>query len=164
MDCLSAPPRILKKLFDFTGLTNRELKLTVEVSASPKPIVHWYVSVPYSKTNYFYQEFFILTTCGTYYRYKNGLFLKPSSRVKYVVDESTDSYTLAIDNAVMDDAGTYSVVASNEYSQDSDACHVNMESPPQFLAAIAQEVETVEGDYVSFSVLVDGDPLPDVKW
>lgn len=37
----SAPPRITKKLEDFTGLTGKELKLTIQVSASPKPIVQW---------------------------------------------------------------------------------------------------------------------------
>lgn len=90
--------------------------------------------------------------------------IKKSNRVKYEVDESSESYTLVIENAVMDDAGTFSVVASNEFSQVSDVCHICMESPPQFVGSITKEVETLEGDYVSFSVMVDGDPLPQVKW
>lgn len=90
--------------------------------------------------------------------------IKKSNRLKYEVDEASETYTLVIENAVMDDAGTYSVVASNEYSQVSDVCHMSMESPPQFVGSITKEVETLEGDYVSFSVMVDGDPLPQVKW
>lgn len=92
------------------------------------------------------------------------MVIKKSNRIKYVTDEASDSYTLVIENASMDDAGTYSVVASNEYSQVSDVCHLSMESPPQFVGALTKEVETVEGDYVSLSVMVDGDPLPAVKW
>ena len=92
------------------------------------------------------------------------MVIKKSSRVKYYTDEASDTYTLVLDNAVMDDAGTYSVVASNEFCQVSDVCHVSMESPPQFIGSLQKEVETVEGDYVSFSVMVDGDPLPAVKW
>lgn len=90
--------------------------------------------------------------------------IKKSNRIKYVTDEASDSYTLVIDNAVMEDAGTYSVVASNEFCQVSDVCHISMESPPQFLSTITKELETLEGDYVSFSVMVEGDPLPEVKW
>lgn len=90
--------------------------------------------------------------------------IKKSNRIKYDVDESSETYSLVIENAVMEDAGTYSVVASNEFSQVSDVCHISMESPPQFVGSITKEVETLEGDYVSFSVMVDGDPLPQVKW
>lgn len=90
--------------------------------------------------------------------------IKKSNRMKYEVDEASETYNLVIENAVMDDAGTYSVVASNEFSQVSDVCHISMESPPQFVGSITKEVETLEGDYVSFSVMVDGDPLPQVKW
>ncbi len=97
-------------------------------------------------------------------RYKDGLAIKKSDRMKYVTDEESESYTLLIENAVMDDAGTYSVVASNEFSQVSDVCHLSMESPPQFVGTLTKEVETLEGDYVSFSVIVEGDPLPNVKW
>lgn len=92
------------------------------------------------------------------------MMIKKSNRIKYISDEALDTYTLLIDNAVMEDAGTYSVVASNEFCQVSDVCHVSMESPPQFIGSLQKEVETVEGDYVSFSVMVDGDPLPGVKW
>ncbi|XP_065224779.1 obscurin-like isoform X6 [Planococcus citri] len=134
---VKAPPKINKKLEDFTGLTGKELRLTVQVDASPKPIVQWY---------------------------KDGMTIVKSSRFKYVTDEASDSYTLVIENATMDDAGLYSVVASNEFSQVSDRCHVSMESPPQFVSTITKELETLEGDYVSFTVTVEGDPLPAVKW
>lgn len=92
------------------------------------------------------------------------MVLKQSKRIKYVTDEASDSYTLVIEDAVMDDAGTYSVVASNQFSQVSDVCHLTMRSPPQFVGSLTKEIETLEGDYVSFSVMVEGDPLPKPKW
>lgn len=92
------------------------------------------------------------------------MMIKKSNRIKCVADEASDTYTLVMENGVMEDAGTYSVVASNEFCQISDVCHLSMESPPQFLGSLQKEVETIEGDYVSFSVMVEGDPLPAVKW
>lgn len=41
MSSYTAPPKITKKLQDFTGLTGRELNLTIQVEGSPKPIIQW---------------------------------------------------------------------------------------------------------------------------
>lgn len=73
-------------------------------------------------------------------------------------------YTLIIEDSKMEDIGLYSVVASNQFSQISDASRINLKMPPQFIGALAKEVETFEGDYVSLSVRVEGDPQPQVKW
>lgn len=97
-------------------------------------------------------------------RYKDSKIIKKSNRIKYVTDEVSGSYTLIIEDSKMEDVGLYSVVASNQFSQISDACRINLQMPPQFIGALAKEVETLEGDYVSLSVRVEGDPLPQVKW
>ncbi|XP_050440742.1 obscurin isoform X7 [Adelges cooleyi] len=134
---IKAAPRFKKNLSDYDGVTGKDISLTVEIEASPKPIVQWY---------------------------KDSKTIKKSSRIKYVNDEVSGSYTLIILDSKMEDAGLYSVVASNQYSQISDACRVDLKMPPQFIGALSKEVETLEGDYVSLSVRVEGDPPPEVKW
>ncbi|XP_029346662.1 obscurin isoform X6 [Acyrthosiphon pisum] len=134
---IKAAPKFKKNLIDYEGVTGTEITLTVEIEASPKPIVQWY---------------------------KDSKVIKKSNRIKYVTDEVSGVYTLIIQDCKMEDVGLYSVVASNQFSQISDACRINLQMPPQFIGALAKEVETLEGDYVSLSVRVEGDPPPQVKW
>ncbi|XP_025192239.1 obscurin isoform X4 [Melanaphis sacchari] len=134
---IKAAPKFRKNLIDYEGVTGNEITLTVEIEASPKPIVQWY---------------------------KDSKVIKKSNRIKYVTDEVSGVYTLIIQDCKMEDIGLYSVVASNQFSQISDACRINLKMPPQFIGALAKEVETLEGDYVSLSVRVEGDPPPQVKW
>ncbi|KAE9543197.1 hypothetical protein AGLY_003108 [Aphis glycines] len=134
---IKAAPKFKKNLIDYEGVTGKEITLTVEIEASPKPIVQWY---------------------------KDSKVIKKSNRIKYVTDEVAGVYTLIIQDCKMEDVGLYSVVASNQFSQISDACRINLQMPPQFIGALAKEVETLEGDYVSLSVRVEGDPPPQVKW
>ncbi|XP_025423040.1 obscurin isoform X6 [Sipha flava] len=134
---IKAAPRFKKNLTDFEGVTGKDITLTVEIEASPKPIVQWY---------------------------KDSKVIKKSNRFKYVTDEVSGIYTLIIQDCKMEDVGLYSVVASNQFSQISDACQINLQMPPQFIGALAKEVETLEGDYVSLSVRVEGDPPPQVQW
>ncbi|XP_060852356.1 obscurin isoform X8 [Rhopalosiphum padi] len=134
---IKAAPKFRKNLIDYEGVTGKEITLSVEIEASPKPIVQWY---------------------------KDSKVIKKSNRIKYVTDEVAGVYTLIIQDCKMEDVGLYSVVASNQFSQISDACRINLQMPPQFIGALAKEVETLEGDYVSLSVRVEGDPPPQVKW
>uniref|UniRef100_A0A2S2PE49 Muscle M-line assembly protein unc-89 n=1 Tax=Schizaphis graminum TaxID=13262 RepID=A0A2S2PE49_SCHGA len=134
---IKAAPKFKKNLIDYEGVTGKEITLTVEIEASPKPIVQWY---------------------------KDSKVIKKSNRIKYITDEVAGIYTLIIQDCKMEDVGLYSVVASNQFSQISDACRINLQMPPQFIGALAKEVETLEGDYVSLSVRVEGDPPPQVKW
>ncbi|XP_022174781.1 obscurin-like isoform X5 [Myzus persicae] len=134
---IKAAPKFRRNLIDYEGVTGKDITLTVEIEASPKPIVQWY---------------------------KDSKVIKKSNRIKYVTDEVSGVYTLIIQDCKMEDVGLYSVVASNQFSQISDACRINLQMPPQFIGALAKEVETLEGDYVSLSVRVEGDPPPQVKW
>ncbi|KAL4084740.1 hypothetical protein QTP88_027657 [Uroleucon formosanum] len=134
---IKAAPKFKKNLTDYEGVTGKDITLSVEIEASPKPIVQWY---------------------------KDSKVINKSNRIKYVTDEVSGVYTLIIQDCKMEDVGLYSVVASNQYSQISDACRINLQMPPQFIGALAKEVETLEGDYVSLSVRVEGDPPPQVKW
>lgn len=57
-------------------------------------------------------------------RYKDGKVVqKDSERVK-MYNEEGGSYELVIEKALLEDAGSYSVVASNELSQSSEFCKV----------------------------------------
>lgn len=89
--------------------------------------------------------------------------VKKSDRVK-AYDEESCSFTLVIEKSTLDDAGSYSVVATNELSQISEFCKVEVHSPPEFIKTMTKSVETNEGDTVTFQVKVQGDPQPTVKW
>jgi len=38
---IKAAPRFRKNLMDYEGVTGKDITLTVEIEASPKPIVQW---------------------------------------------------------------------------------------------------------------------------
>lgn len=102
--------------------------------------------------------------CLFHFRYKDGSKIKTSSRVQYISEETTNTYSLVINDAVIDDAGKYSVNISNEHGQDSDSCRLTIESAPRFVETMTKKVETQEGNSVSFSVVVEGNPTPNIKW
>ncbi|XP_075215544.1 obscurin isoform X3 [Lycorma delicatula] len=133
---VKAPPKFKRKLSDFETMAGEDIHLTVDVEGIPKPTIQWY---------------------------KDGLLIKKSDRVKMFEEASTE-YTLLIEKSTLDDGGSYSVVATNELSQCSEFCHVQVHSPPQFIKGMIKTVETKEGDNASFQVKVQGDPKPSVKW
>lgn len=79
-------------------------------------------------------------------------------------EEASTEFTLVIEGSTLEDAGSYSVVATNELSQCSDFCQVQVHSPPQFIKGMTKSIETKEGDNIQFQVKVQGDPKPSVKW
>lgn len=42
---IKAAPRFRKNLTDYEGITGNDITLTVEIEASPKPIVQWYNTI-----------------------------------------------------------------------------------------------------------------------
>ncbi|RZF43883.1 hypothetical protein LSTR_LSTR007219 [Laodelphax striatellus] len=133
---VKAPPKFKKKLTDTDTMVSKQIKLSVQVEGSPKPSVQWY---------------------------KDGLCIKASDRVK-LFEEASAEYTLLIEEARLEDAGSYSVVATNEVNQCSDFCKVQIRSPPRFIKGMEKNIETNENDTVTFTVKVEGDPQPSVKW
>lgn len=97
------------------------------------------------------------------YRYKDGKVIQKSDHVK-PYDESSTSYTLIIENSILEDAESYSVVASNELSQTSEFCKVEVLSPPQFISTMEKNVISKEGETIIYQVKVQGEPKPAVKW
>jgi hypothetical protein len=83
--------------------------------------------------------------------------------VKFV-KESDDKFALLIERMTLEDSGSYSVVAENEMGQISDFFKVIASSPPEFIKRLLKEIETTEGDEITFEVKIKGNPDPNVKW
>ncbi|XP_054277501.1 obscurin-like isoform X3 [Macrosteles quadrilineatus] len=133
---VKAPPKFKTKLSDVSCMASAEIKLKVQVEGCPQPDVKWY---------------------------KDGKVITKSDCIK-TYNEADATYELVIDKASLDDAGAYSVVATNELSQTSEFCKVEVHSPPEFIKTMTKHIETSEGDTVTFQVKVRGDPMPSVKW
>lgn len=100
----------------------------------------------------------------TLLRYKDGKEIVQDERF-HIVKESDEVFFLVIEKMVLEDSGSFSVVARNEVSQSSEFYKVAVQSPPFFTQKIApRKIEVREGDFTTFSVKVDGDPKPRVRW
>lgn len=64
----------------------------------------------------------------------------------------------------MEDTGSYSIIATNELSQDSAFSKIQVMAGPRFTKEMPKAMTTKEGDNVTFQVKVKGDPEPEVKW
>ncbi|CAG0879560.1 unnamed protein product [Cyprideis torosa] len=131
-----APPRFKKKTSDVACMTDAPMKYNVEVEGNPAPEIKWY---------------------------KDGQLIMESERVK-VVKESDESFTLLIQRVMLEDSGSYSIVASNEIGQMSDFFQLTANSPPQFHRRLKKLVEAREEDDIEFEVDVRGNPAPKIKW
>jgi len=103
--------------------------------------------------------------CDCDFRYKDGKEITEKEERFHVVKETTEKYTLVIEKVRLEDSGSYSIVARNEVSQTSEFYKVTVESPPFFTQKMTpRKCEMREGDFATFTVKVDGDPKPRVKW
>ncbi|XP_046661147.1 obscurin-like isoform X1 [Homalodisca vitripennis] len=134
---VKAPPKFKTKMTDVSCMASAEIKLRVEVEGCPQPDVTWY---------------------------KDGKVIQKNSERVKTYNEVTGTYELVIDKATLDDTGSYSVVATNELSQTSEFCKVEVHSPPEFVKTMTKHLEVSENDTVTFQVKARGDPAPTVKW
>uniref|UniRef100_A0A1B6FN80 Obscurin n=1 Tax=Cuerna arida TaxID=1464854 RepID=A0A1B6FN80_9HEMI len=134
---VKAPPKFKTKLTDVSCMASAEIKLRVEVEGCPQPDVTWY---------------------------KDGKVIQKNSERVKTYNEVTGTYELVIDKATLDDTGSYSVVATNELSQTSEFCKVEVHSPPEFVKTMTKHLEVSENDTVTLQVKARGDPAPTVKW
>nr|XP_018906230.1 PREDICTED: muscle M-line assembly protein unc-89 isoform X3 [Bemisia tabaci] len=122
---------------DHTIMENHEIKLSIGLDGAPTPGVIWY---------------------------KDGKVINSSDRVKLSYDEESTTHTLYIQRASMEDTGSYSIIATNELSQDSAFSKIQVMAGPRFTKEMPKAMTTKEGDNVTFQVKVKGDPEPEVKW
>ena len=96
-------------------------------------------------------------------RYKDGQMVIESERIK-IVKESENSFSLVIERVLIEDSGSYSVVAANSLGQMSEFWSLVANSPPAFLQSLLKNAEVTEGESITFEVKVDGNPKPKVAW
>lgn len=81
-------------------------------------------------------------------------------------DEGNGKYTLAIKDADKTDAGTYTCKAVNKAGSDETSAKFGVEqavSAPRFTQGL-QPLEVKEGETAHMSVVVSGNPEPEVQW
>lgn len=97
---------------------------------------------------------------------KGGKTISNGGRLR--VEQSDDLHSLFIDNASMDDFGTYKCVASNEAGRIHCSARLDVkekEISPEFSDEYGDSpIEVTEGDELKISVSIDGNPPPDVEW
>lgn len=117
-------------------MTEDPFKMQVEVEGSPAPELKWY---------------------------KDGQMIIESERIR-MVKESESCYSLVIERVVIEDSGSYSVVAANALGQMSEFWQVVTNARPSFVERVKEMVEVAESESVTYKVKVDGNPKPQVGW
>lgn len=60
--------------------------------------------------------------------------------------------------------GSYSIVASNEVSQVSQFCNVNVYSKPKILKKLGNDIIVSQSEEVELSIKIESEPAPEVTW
>lgn len=97
------------------------------------------------------------------FRYRDGQQITASDRIK-IVKDSNDTYTLHLTKALLEDGGSYSVVASNELSQTTEMWSFTVNAPPTFTKTMQKTTDANENEKIILDVKVVGDPKPSVRW
>lgn len=133
-------PPIIKKVKDYKSLVGEKLFMEIEVTGNPAPAVK------------------VLN---------NGKEIVTNERVKIVKSEEINSkitHTVQITSSELTDAGSYSVIASNEMSQTSEFWNVTVNSGPKIVKKLEKEYVHGEKEEIIMSVRVDSYPLPKVNY
>lgn len=133
-------PPIIKKVSDYKCMASEKLKMDIEVTGNPAPAVK------------------ILN---------NGKEIVQNERVKIVHSEEINSkitYSVEISKTELIDAGSYSVIASNEMSQTSEFWNLIVNSSPKIIKKLEKEYVHGEKEDIIMSVRVDSYPAPKVRW
>lgn len=136
---VKAPP-IIGKVSDVELFVGDKLLIEVEVTGNPTPTVK------------------IL---------HNGKEIVETERIKIIKSEESNStirYTVQIDRIQLSDAGSYSVVASNDISQSSEHWHVLVKQAPTIVKRLEREYVHGEKEEIIMSVRCDSFPEPEVRW
>lgn len=99
---------------------------------------------------------------------KGGKAINDGGRFKIVQSEDSDLYSLFIENASMDDFGSYKCVASNEAGRMQCSARLDVKErqiAPEFSDEYGDApIEINEGDELKINVTIQGNPRPDVEW
>lgn len=133
---VKSSPRITK-ISDYQCTAGEKLTMKIEVEGNPAPTVK-------------------ILNNGT-----------ETERIRITKSEEINSkitYTVEISKTELIDAGSYSVVASNEINQTSEFWKVTINSAPKVVKKLEKEYVHGEKEDIIMSIRVDSFPLPKVKW
>ena len=87
---------------------------------------------------------------------------------RFRTEQSDDLYSLYIENASMDDFGSYKCVASNEAGRMQCSARLDIkerEIAPEFSDEYGDSpINVTEGDELKINLTIQGNPRPDVEW
>ncbi|XP_053986004.1 obscurin isoform X2 [Hylaeus volcanicus] len=131
-------PSFSKPLENVKAIVGQPLKLEAQLVAFPNPQVQWF---------------------------KDGIPLRQAKEI-FFMNEPNGLIGLRIDSARPEDAGTYSLTASNSLGEITGSAKVEVEEKekrPEFVGSL-QPLTVVEGFPVKMEVKVVGKPRPQLQW
>lgn len=131
---VKSPPKI-KKPRDYVCMAEDKLKMAIEISGNPVPTTKYFL---------------------------DGKEVHHDERIKFTIEGET--HYVELHPAKLSDTGSYTVIATNELSQQSEFWNLRVTSKPTFAQKLGKEHVFAEKDEIALSVTVDGYPAPKVKW
>lgn len=92
---------------------------------------------------------------------KDGTLIESSERIE--IKTIKNCHRLKIKDAVVSDAGEYTIKAQNKLGVVESHCHVVVTEIPKLLKEL-ESIEIKQGEAAEFSVQISGSPKPDLQW
>uniref|UniRef100_A0A1I7VN34 Immunoglobulin I-set domain-containing protein n=1 Tax=Loa loa TaxID=7209 RepID=A0A1I7VN34_LOALO len=140
-------PRFIIPLQDITVYSGSTIDLECKVVGDPMPTIKWS---------------------------KDGMVLRDDSRYQWEIDATAGTYRLKINDANVNDEGSYRCVATNSagsattksFVRIDDGSFIQMPSssePPHFTIALG-DARAIEGQPLKLECKIEGAPLTDLVW
>ncbi|XP_058464862.1 obscurin isoform X3 [Malaya genurostris] len=131
---VKCPPKIVKP-HDMSAMVGEHYKMSIEVDAIPEATVKFY---------------------------RNGREIVENERIKFLTAENY--YIMKFSPTVMEDAGNYSIIATNEISQATEFWEFSINSPPRITRKLDPELIVNEKEDIELCIKADSNPPPIVRW
>ncbi|XP_059058380.1 obscurin, partial [Achroia grisella] len=95
---------------------------------------------------------------------KDGYAIQPSSRYDIVEDKANESYRLVVKKVGVDDAGVYTVTATNEIGETAQQARLTVHTGEPIFTKPLQDETVKDQEDVTLRVRCDGVPKPEVTW
>lgn len=128
------PPTIVKP-HDTSAMVGENFKMSIEVNAVPEATVRYY---------------------------KNGKEFKENERIKFLTAENY--HIIKYTPTAAEDAGNYSIIATNEISQATEFWEFTVNAPPRCTCGLPEETIVNEKEDIELFVKAEGNPAPIVRW